>query len=378
MLDLLSLFAGEFNIPVIEDEQKVWFFRTKAGQFYHDFWTNNYIALGWELVSSELITDINISQESKKEKIECLYPDEKRPGLILGQMDTFYNKMQENDLVVIPSSGGKQIAIGKIGPIVDRVKHKRQADEYLNSCRFCLNWKDSRNSAVLMKPISCAIRLMCIGYLSQLQLQIVLLDPAALAQWQGDEPGKDGGEDEGDQDKTQPVHTGNGGLGAGGDVADPAGIDADLSHQTAGAHAAGYGGTVHLQAEHAGGDRVGDGRRHTEPHHGRAQAADGIAHRALTLAEGHDHRLQKADVELLTDGIENGTHQQRAEKALRHGAHGVDEIAFGGEYHILPFQESANFIHIRTSYFRGDPRLYHVTAKARRFLRPFPPPSPRR
>lgn len=71
-------------------------------------------------------------------------------------------------------------------------------------------------------------------------------------------------------------------------------------------------------------------------------------------------------------------HQQRAEKALRHGAHGVDEIAFGGEYHILPFQESANFIHIRTSYFRGDPRLYHVTAKARRFLRPFPPPSPRR
>lgn len=129
-MDLLSLFAGEFNIPVIGDDQKVWFFRTKAGQFYHDFQTNNFIGLGWELVSSDLITDASISYDSKKEKIEALYPDEKRPGLILGQMDTFYNKMQENDLVVIPSSGGKQIAIGKIGPFVDKVRHKRQADEY--------------------------------------------------------------------------------------------------------------------------------------------------------------------------------------------------------------------------------------------------------
>ena len=68
--------------------------------------------------------------DSKKEKIEGLYPDEKRPGLILGQMDTFYNRMKENDLVVIPSSGGKQIAIGKIGSIVEKVCHKQQSDDY--------------------------------------------------------------------------------------------------------------------------------------------------------------------------------------------------------------------------------------------------------
>lgn len=129
-MDLISLFATEFNIPVIEDDQKVWFFRTKAGRFYFDFQVNNFIGLGWEQVSPDLITDKSISYDSKKEKIEGLYPDEKRPGLILGQMDTFYNRMKENDLVVIPSSGGKQIAIGKIGSIVEKVCHKQQSDDY--------------------------------------------------------------------------------------------------------------------------------------------------------------------------------------------------------------------------------------------------------
>lgn len=82
------------------------------------------------MISSELVTDETISYESKKEKIKVLYPDEKRPGLILGQMDTFYNKMKVNDLVVIPSSGGRQIAIGRIGLFMDNITHVLQSDEY--------------------------------------------------------------------------------------------------------------------------------------------------------------------------------------------------------------------------------------------------------
>lgn len=129
-MDLLSLFADKFAIPVIENNQKVWFFRTKAGQFYHDFWINGFIGLGWELISSDFVIDKNISYENKKERVEELYPNEKRPGLILGQMDTFYNKMKVNDFVVIPSSGGKQVAIGKIGTFVEQVQHKWQWNEY--------------------------------------------------------------------------------------------------------------------------------------------------------------------------------------------------------------------------------------------------------
>lgn len=55
ILDLVSVFAGEFNIPIIENNRKVWFFRTKAGQFYDDFQINNFIGLGWDQVSAVLI-----------------------------------------------------------------------------------------------------------------------------------------------------------------------------------------------------------------------------------------------------------------------------------------------------------------------------------
>ena len=54
---------------------------------------------------------------------------------------------------------------------------------------------------------------------------------------------------------------GDGRLRPGGDVVDPAGVDAELADKAAGAHAGGDGRTVHLQAENAGRHRAGDGRR---------------------------------------------------------------------------------------------------------------------
>ena len=63
-MGLLSELTGEFNVPKIEENQKVWFFRTKAGRYYHDFLVNKYIALGWDLVSPELIQDKEKSKDS--------------------------------------------------------------------------------------------------------------------------------------------------------------------------------------------------------------------------------------------------------------------------------------------------------------------------
>lgn len=66
-MDLLTLIASEYNIPVVRKNQKVWFFRTKAGKYYYDFQLNGFIALGWDLVSSNLIVDPTIDKEKKKE-----------------------------------------------------------------------------------------------------------------------------------------------------------------------------------------------------------------------------------------------------------------------------------------------------------------------
>ncbi len=126
----VEVLADEFNFPIIKENTRVWFFRTQSGTYYLDFHVNQYIALGWNLVPVSLIIDKKEKQTAKKDEIAKLYPEEQRPGLILGQMETFYLKMQTDDLVVIPDIGGQRIAVGLLGDIVTTVKHKPQSDEF--------------------------------------------------------------------------------------------------------------------------------------------------------------------------------------------------------------------------------------------------------
>lgn len=134
-MNLLTQLSSALQIPLINSSQKVWFLRTKAGQYYIDFQVNGFVALGWDLIPIDFVNNIKSSQDDKKSQIIELYPDEKRPGLILGQMDTFYNKMRPGDLIVIPSVGGKQISIGELGGLLKTVSHKKLSEPY-NTCNF--------------------------------------------------------------------------------------------------------------------------------------------------------------------------------------------------------------------------------------------------
>ena len=126
----ISLLAKAFGLPIINDETHVWFFRTESGLYYYDFYLNNYIALGWDLLSKDFANDKKKNEKEKKIEISKVYPDEQRPGLIWGQMDTFYNKMQKGDIVVIPATGGKEIAIGVLGEISTSITRTISNDEY--------------------------------------------------------------------------------------------------------------------------------------------------------------------------------------------------------------------------------------------------------
>jgi len=114
---------------MIEKQSRVWFFRTQSGKYYLDFRINQYIALGWNLVPVSLILDSKEKQAVKRNQVSKLYPEEQRPGLILGQMETFYRKMQRNDLVVIPDMGGQRIAVGVLGDVVTTIERKPQDNE---------------------------------------------------------------------------------------------------------------------------------------------------------------------------------------------------------------------------------------------------------
>ena len=134
MRNLSNEIARSFDIAVIDKNQRIWFFRTNGGAYYHDYCINNFIGLGWDKIDRQLILS-DRSAETKKEIIEDIYPDEKRPGLILGQMNTFYNKMHFGDLVLIPSEGGKEVSIGVIGEVIDEIHHMEYETEYLQ-CEY--------------------------------------------------------------------------------------------------------------------------------------------------------------------------------------------------------------------------------------------------
>lgn len=134
-MDLLTSIASQFDIPIIRNDQQIWFFRTNGGKYYYDFITNDFIALGWDKISPSVIVSNKTTKEGKKKHIESLYPDEKRPGLILSQMDIFYNRMHNGDLVLIPNEGTKTVSVGLIGDCVERLVRKSESADY-DQCTY--------------------------------------------------------------------------------------------------------------------------------------------------------------------------------------------------------------------------------------------------
>ena len=87
-------------------------------------------------------------------------------------------------------------------------------------------------------------------------------------------------------------------------------------------------------------------------YHGRGQAAQCIRNRALSLADGDDHLVEKANVELLTDGVQDRAYQQCAEQTLSHGTERVDAVAFGGQNNVLALEEIFEFTHFSHPFIR--------------------------
>lgn len=124
------------SIPEISNERQIWLIRTNGGLYYNDFTTNKYVALGWDAVSVDLLLNSSISNDAKKEKINELYPDEKRPGLIFSQLYNFHCVMNNGDLVLIPSEGTKFIRVGVLGETVEEVSHINNSNEEYAVCSY--------------------------------------------------------------------------------------------------------------------------------------------------------------------------------------------------------------------------------------------------
>ncbi|MED4392543.1 hypothetical protein P4699_20465 [Priestia aryabhattai] len=113
-MDLQSLIK-EYNIPIvqIDENRNYWLVRTQSGEFYDEFYFDNFIAIGWdEFNNIQRFSDIEKSILVKE--IEKQYPDNKQPGLIYNQISRFLFEMKPGDVVMIPSVNSTHISFGII------------------------------------------------------------------------------------------------------------------------------------------------------------------------------------------------------------------------------------------------------------------------
>ena len=71
-----------FKLLHIPSDTRFWMVRTKKGYFYHEFISNNYVALAWNTLTDQTSFS-DATTETLGESIKSDYPEIKRPRLLL-------------------------------------------------------------------------------------------------------------------------------------------------------------------------------------------------------------------------------------------------------------------------------------------------------
>jgi restriction system protein len=110
-----QLLEGSFpNLPIIKENKKYWFFRTEGGIFHDDFFTNNFIAIGYNNIPLKVIKEAKDSNTSHELEtyIKDKYITLKKYKLAAHQLLRFSYEMTKGDIVIIPTYNSNQLSIG--------------------------------------------------------------------------------------------------------------------------------------------------------------------------------------------------------------------------------------------------------------------------
>ncbi|WP_042461733.1 hypothetical protein [Neobacillus dielmonensis] len=126
----------DYEIPIVKINEKrnYWLVRTQAGDYYQQFYFDNFIAIGWDEFND--LEKIRTTEKSIIVKeMEVIYPENKKPGLIYSQISRFLYEMKPGDVVMIPSTNSTHISFGVIEshPFVQKVK---ESDIEEGACPF--------------------------------------------------------------------------------------------------------------------------------------------------------------------------------------------------------------------------------------------------
>lgn len=110
----LSLeFLKSYEIREIQENARFWMIRTKKGYFYDEFISQQFVALGWNIITSTTDTGKQ-SIETLKRSITREYRDSRPMGPI-NKCKNFMYEIQEGDYILIPNNGSTEIAFARAG-----------------------------------------------------------------------------------------------------------------------------------------------------------------------------------------------------------------------------------------------------------------------
>ncbi len=104
---------GEIPVVEIDENQRYWLVRTQSGEYYQEFFHENFIGIGWDELDLRRIYKTP-NEEQMIEHIKTQYPDEKQPGRILNQIKRFLYDMKIGDIVLIPSHSSLCVSFGTV------------------------------------------------------------------------------------------------------------------------------------------------------------------------------------------------------------------------------------------------------------------------
>lgn len=124
------------SVPRINENRNYWFVRTEGGDYYENFISGNYIAIGYNEVSLYTISqnfdskNIDGSIATFTEKVKGIYPKEKRPGLISSQLIRFTYSIKKGDIVIVPSESSQILHFGEVQKTVTYLEEKEDGCPY--------------------------------------------------------------------------------------------------------------------------------------------------------------------------------------------------------------------------------------------------------
>lgn len=107
-------------IPSTDPNNQYWLVRAEGGKYYNDFYSNNYIAIGWNVITQEDIANNSYNSDLIRAKLLSILKmanntkNKRSMGSAAKQMIRFQEEIRPGNVVMVPSENSDSFIVGVV------------------------------------------------------------------------------------------------------------------------------------------------------------------------------------------------------------------------------------------------------------------------